>query len=153
MIILNKLFLRGIFSSCREVQRQTKVYKSPVGGCPHIWYVLCDFCQGRCFLYFLHSFCRVFAVKSRILVKMIVAVLEEMVNLGTRQEVERLVGDAQGRMVVFWKIDYPPRYASNFKSWMIPRALQKFEFLLRICKFLEQSSSKFDWDSGWTKNG
>ena len=38
-------------------------------------------------------------MKSRILVKMIVAVLEEMVNLGARQEVDRLVGDAQGRRV------------------------------------------------------
>ena len=38
--------------------------------------------------------------KSRILVKMIVAVLEEMVNLETRQEVDRLVEDAQGREIV-----------------------------------------------------
>ena len=79
--------------------------------------------------------------------------MEDLVNFETNQEVERLVGDAQGRRVVFWKIDYPPIYASNFKLWMIPRALQMFEFLLRICKLLEYSSSKFDWDSGWTKNG
>ena len=79
--------------------------------------------------------------------------LEELVNFETNQEVDGLVGDAQGRRVVFWKIDYPPRNASHFKSWMIPRALQMFEFLHRICKFLEQSSSKFDWDSGWTQDG
>ena len=75
-----------------------------------------------------------------------------MVNLGTKQEVDRLVGDAQGRRVVC-KLNYAPRSATSFESWMIPRALQMFEFLLRICKLLEQSSSKFDWDSGWTKNG
>ena len=64
LIISIKLFLRGIFCSCREVQRQTKVCKSPVGGCAHIWYVLCDFYRGRKFLYFLYPFCRLFAVKA-----------------------------------------------------------------------------------------
>ena len=32
LIISSKLLLRGIFSSCREVQRQTKVRESPAGG-------------------------------------------------------------------------------------------------------------------------
>ena len=64
LIISKKLFLRRIFCSCKEVQRQTRVCKSPVGGCAHIWYVLCDFCRGRCFLYLMHPFYRIFAVKA-----------------------------------------------------------------------------------------
>ena len=40
LIISNKLLLRGILCSCREVQRQTKVCESVAGGCAHIRFVV-----------------------------------------------------------------------------------------------------------------
>ena len=54
LIISNKLLLRGIFSSCREVQRQTKVCESAVGGCAHIRFFFVIY-EERCFI---HISCR-----------------------------------------------------------------------------------------------
>ena len=39
LVTSRKLLLRGIFSSCREVQRQTKVRESPAGGRAHIRFI------------------------------------------------------------------------------------------------------------------
>ena len=41
LVFSNKLLLRGKFSSYREVQRQTKVRESAVGGCAYIRF-FCD---------------------------------------------------------------------------------------------------------------
>ena len=49
LIISNKLLLRGTFCSCREVQRQTKVCESAVGGCAHIRFAVIY--AERCFIH------------------------------------------------------------------------------------------------------
>ena len=40
LIISRKLLLRGIFCSCREVQRQTKARESSAGGCAPIRFIM-----------------------------------------------------------------------------------------------------------------
>ena len=75
-----------------------------------------------------------------------------MVNIGEGQEVDKLVGDAQGREV-FGQLDYPLRSTRSFKSWVIQPALQTFLFLFRICKPLEQRSSDFDWNKRGAQDG
>ena len=53
LIISNELLLRGIYSSCREARRQTKVRESPVGGCANIRFTVIY--AKRCFI---HISCR-----------------------------------------------------------------------------------------------
>ena len=50
-----KLILRGIFCSCREVQRQTKVCESPAGGCTHIRFAV--ICVKIYFIYSMQPLC------------------------------------------------------------------------------------------------
>ena len=54
LVFSNKLFLRGLFCSCQEVQRQTKVCESAVGGRAHIRFV------GLCLEIFFYGMCLYF---------------------------------------------------------------------------------------------
>ena len=58
LIISNKLLLRGIFSSCQEVQRQTKVCESAAGGRAHIRF------EMICGRYFNISLCYVTRIEE-----------------------------------------------------------------------------------------
>ena len=55
LVISKKLLFRGIFSSCREVQRQTKVRRSPAGGCAQIRFAV--ICVKIYFIYSMQPLC------------------------------------------------------------------------------------------------